>query len=53
MRGSSYGKADLNGVDGVDDDIGLLCQGGIAGSAASLCTHRLIAEGEGLEKSDK
>jgi hypothetical protein len=47
--GSSYGKADVEGVDGVDDDIGLACQGGVAGSTGSLCTHRLTPFQEGLE----
>jgi hypothetical protein len=46
--GSSYGKADVEGVDGVDDNIGLACQGGVAGSTASLCTHRLMPFQEGL-----
>lgn len=45
-RGSSYGKADVEGVDGVNDDIRLACQGGVVGSAASLSTHRFQ---EGLE----
>jgi hypothetical protein len=39
----------MKGVDGVDDDIGLACQGSVAGSTASLCTHRLISEAEDLE----
>lgn len=47
--GSSYGKADVEGVDRVDDDIGLACQGGVAGSTGSLCTHRLAPYQEGLE----
>lgn len=47
--GSSYGKADVEGVDSVDDDIGLACQGGVAGSTARLCTHRLMPFQEGLE----
>lgn len=51
--GSRYGKADVEGVDGVDDDMGLACQGGVAGSTASLCTHDRSPRTKVLEGSDK